>query len=85
MQQLTFHRQFYLLTRLYQLKGTITSLLYVRDTLISRFFFYREIREINVSGKVHSFFGIMVLLVRIDIHNFIVEDVLGWLSVVTRL
>ena len=63
------------------IKGTITSC-YVRDTLISRSFLYREIREINLSRKSH-FLSRDTGLFRADIYNFIVEDVLGCLSVVT--
>ena len=61
------------------IKGTITSC-YVRDTLISRSFLYREIREINLSRKSHF---LSRDIDRVDIYNFIVEDVLGCLSVVT--
>ena len=47
------------------------------------FFISRNSRKLTCQENFISFPGIMVLLVRIDIRNFIVEDVLGCLSVVT--
>ena len=63
------------------IKGTITSC-YVRDTLISRSFLFFCFAKLTCRENLISFPEILVLF-RVDIYNFVVEDVLGFLSVVT--